>query len=255
MRSAAVPRRDDVRRLGQHRPRRVDPHHPRRPRRRDQLRRHRRRVLARRVRGDRRQGARGGRRDEVVLATKVHGQMGDGPEPARATRGAGSPRRSRTACAGSAPTGSTSTRSTGPTRSTDIDETLGALTDLVAPGQDPLLRLVDVPGARDRRGAVGGRAPRPRALRLRAAAVLDPRAAGSRPTCCRRAQRYGMGVIPWSPLAGGWLTGSTAKGGDAAEPTGARSGSRQRFDLSMPGNQRKLDAVERARAARRGGRA
>ena len=38
----------------------------------------------------------GGRRDDVVLATKVHGPMGDGPEPSAATRAAGSSARSRT---------------------------------------------------------------------------------------------------------------------------------------------------------------
>ena len=43
----ALPRRDDVRRLGQPRPRRVDPDHPPRARRRHQLHRHRRRLLAR----------------------------------------------------------------------------------------------------------------------------------------------------------------------------------------------------------------
>ncbi len=39
--------------------------------------------------------------------------------------------------------------------------------------EDPLLRQLDVPGARGGRGAVGGRAPGPRALRHRAAAVFD----------------------------------------------------------------------------------
>ena len=58
---------------------------------------------------------------------------------------------------------------------TDHDETLGALTDLVRAGQGPLHRLVDVPGKRDRHGAVGRRAARPRPLRLRAAAVLAAR--------------------------------------------------------------------------------
>ena len=50
--------RDDVRRVGQPRPRRVDPDHPRGARRRDQLHRHGRRLWPGRVRGDRRQGAR-----------------------------------------------------------------------------------------------------------------------------------------------------------------------------------------------------
>ncbi len=57
----------------------------------------------------------GGRRETVVLATKVHGKMGDEGgriQISTATRAAGSSRRSRTACGGSAPTGSTCTRST-----------------------------------------------------------------------------------------------------------------------------------------------
>ncbi|MFC7103251.1 aldo/keto reductase [Nonomuraea rubra] len=55
-----------------------------------------------------------GRRDEVVLSTKVHFQMGRAPTAA-ATRGAGSCARSRRVSSGCAPTGSTSTRSTAPT--------------------------------------------------------------------------------------------------------------------------------------------
>jgi aryl-alcohol dehydrogenase-like predicted oxidoreductase len=59
------------------------------------------------------------------------------------------------------------------------------------------------------------------------------------PTC----RRYGMGVIPWSPLAGGWLSGKWRKGQEP--PTSSRA-SRipHRYDLSIPANQRKLDAVE-----------
>ena len=55
-----------------------------------------------------------GRRDDVVLATKVHFPMGEGPNRA-ATRGAGSSTRSSRACGACAPTGSTCTRSTAPT--------------------------------------------------------------------------------------------------------------------------------------------
>ena len=114
--------------------RRVDPDHPRGARRRDQLHRHRRRVLARRVRGDRRQGARGAPRRGRA---RHEGARHDGrrPEPGAGTRGAGSSGRSRTACGASAPTGSTSTRSTAPSPTTDIDETLGALSDLVHQGK------------------------------------------------------------------------------------------------------------------------
>ena len=116
----------------------------------------------------------GGKRDQIVLATKVHGQMGDDPNQR------GNSRRWIIQAV------EDSLRRLGtdwidlyqihrPDPSTDIDETLGALTDLVRAGQDPLLRQLDLPGARDRRGAVDGRAARPRALRLRAAALLAAR--------------------------------------------------------------------------------
>jgi aryl-alcohol dehydrogenase-like predicted oxidoreductase len=59
------------------------------------------------------------------------------------------------------------------------------------------------------------------------------------PTC----ERYGMGVIPWSPLAGGWLSGGYRKGQDA--PPSTRSARiRGRYDLSLPENQAKLDAAD-----------
>jgi aryl-alcohol dehydrogenase-like predicted oxidoreductase len=59
------------------------------------------------------------------------------------------------------------------------------------------------------------------------------------PTCAR----YGMAVIPWSPLAGGWLSGKIRKGGDYESHRAQRIPAR--YDLSLPGNQHKLDAVER----------
>jgi aryl-alcohol dehydrogenase-like predicted oxidoreductase len=50
-------------------------------------------------------------------------------------------------------------------------------------------------------------------------------------------------VIPWSPLAGGWLSGRWRKG---AEPptTGRAQMLPRRYDLSLPENQRKLDAAD-----------
>ncbi len=52
-----------------------------------------------------------------------------------------------------------------------------------------------------------------------------------------------MGVIPWSPLAGGWLSGRYRKGQEL--PTSSRAERLpQRFDLSIPGNQRKLEAAD-----------
>jgi aryl-alcohol dehydrogenase-like predicted oxidoreductase len=50
-------------------------------------------------------------------------------------------------------------------------------------------------------------------------------------------------VIPWSPLAGGWLSGRWRKGQEPPQSTRANR-IPQRYDLSIPANQRKLDAVE-----------
>ncbi|MDX6426678.1 MAG: hypothetical protein QOD52_2083, partial [Gaiellaceae bacterium] len=48
--------------------------------------------------------------------------------------------------------------------------------------------------------------------------------------------------IPWSPLAGGWLSGKYRKGSEMTGHRAARMPAR--YDLSEPGNQAKLDAVE-----------
>jgi aryl-alcohol dehydrogenase-like predicted oxidoreductase len=55
-------------------------------------------------------------------------------------------------------------------------------------------------------------------------------------------QEYGMGVLAWSPLASGWLSGAIRAG---QEISTHRSGVlRQRFDLTVPANRARLDAVE-----------
>ncbi len=56
-------------------------------------------------------------------------------------------------------------------------------------------------------------------------------------------QQYRMGVIPWSPLAGGWLSGRYRK--NAEVPVSRRAERLPvRFDMSLPGNQAKLEAAE-----------
>jgi aryl-alcohol dehydrogenase-like predicted oxidoreductase len=52
-----------------------------------------------------------------------------------------------------------------------------------------------------------------------------------------------MGVIPWSPLAGGWLTGRYRKGTELPETHRAER-IPARYDLSLEGNQRKLEAAD-----------
>jgi len=182
-----------------------------------------------------------GRRDDVVLATKVHGTMGADPN-----RQGNSRRWIIRAC-------EDSLRRLGtdwidlyqihrPDPGCDIDETLGALTDLVHAGKVryvgsstfPASEIVEAQWAADRRRSerfVCEQPPYSVLVRGIEREVL--------PVC----QRYGMGVIPWSPLAGGWLTGRFRKGQDL--PTSHRAQRMPaRYDMSLPGNQRKLDAAE-----------
>jgi aryl-alcohol dehydrogenase-like predicted oxidoreductase len=183
----------------------------------------------------------GGRRDNVVLATKVHGSMGDDPNQF------GNSRRwiIREVEA------SLERLNTDwidlyqihrPEPETDIDETLGALSDLVHQGKVryigsstfPPSRVVEAQWVARERGHerfVTEQPPYSLLVRGIEADLL--------PTC----RRHGMGVIPWSPLAGGWLSGRWRKGQEP--PTSTRADRiPSRYDLSIPANQRKLDVVE-----------
>jgi aryl-alcohol dehydrogenase-like predicted oxidoreductase len=102
---------------------------------------------------------------------------------------------------------------------TDLEETLGALTDLVRSGKVRYLGsstyppewIVEAQWVAERRQRERFVCEQPQYsifARSAEAAVL--------PTCLR----HDMAVIPWSPLAGGWLTGKYRRGADA--PAGAR---------------------------------
>jgi aryl-alcohol dehydrogenase-like predicted oxidoreductase len=182
-----------------------------------------------------------GRRDDVVLATKFHGPMGDDPNQR------GNSRRWITRAVDD------SLRRLGtdwidlyqvhrPDPDTDVDETLGALSDLVHQGKVraigtstfPAAEIVEAHWVAERRG------------RERFATEQPPYSIFARgveadvlPTC----QRYGMGVVVWSPLNGGWLTGKYRRGADA--PAGSRA-ERQpdHFDFDSEIRERKLDLVD-----------
>jgi aryl-alcohol dehydrogenase-like predicted oxidoreductase len=183
----------------------------------------------------------GGRRDNVVLATKVHGTMGDDPNERGNSRRwivravENSLRRLKTDWIDLY-------QIHRPEPDTDIDATLGALTDLVRAGKVraigsstfPPSQIVEAQWVAERRGRerfMCEQPPYSMLVRGVEAEVL--------PLCAS----YGMGVITWSPLAGGWLSGRWRKGQDT--PTSSRAERLpHRFDLSIPGNQRKLDATE-----------
>ena len=60
------------------------------------------------------------------------------------------------------------------------------------------------------------------------------------PTCLR----HGIGVIPWSPLAGGWLSGRYRRNAEPPRSEPRRAACRTASTCRMPANQRKLDAAD-----------
>ena len=129
-----------------------------------------------------------------------------------------------------------------PDADTDVEETLAALTDLQRQGKIrafgsstfPAHEVVEAQWTAERRalGRFVTEQP-PYSLLVR----------GIEADLLPVAQRYGLGVLPWSPLAGGWLTGRYRKGQDI--PTSRRAERMPaRYDLSNPDNQRKLDAAD-----------
>jgi aryl-alcohol dehydrogenase-like predicted oxidoreductase len=182
-----------------------------------------------------------GRRDDVVLATKFHNPMGED----RNRRG-NSRRWIVRAVEDSLRRLDTDWidlyQVHRPDPRTDVEETLSALTDLVHQGKVRYLGSSTFPAsqiveaqwvARDRRLQ--------RFVTEQPAYSILVRAveADVLPTC----QRHGMGVVSYSPLTGGWLSGRWRR--DAGQQGSSRAGRLpERFDLSDPLNQRKLDAAE-----------
>jgi aryl-alcohol dehydrogenase-like predicted oxidoreductase len=189
----------------------------------------------------------GGRRDDVILATKVHGQMG----APMGERGDPNKRGTSRRWIIREVENSLNRLQTDwidlyqvhrPDPATDVEETLGALSDLQKQGKIrafgsstfPAYEIVEAQWVAERRGLgrfVTEQPPYSILVRGIEADVLPV------------AEKYGMGVIPWSPLAGGWLTGRYRKGQDVPESHRAQRVP-GRYDLSKPGNQAKLDAVE-----------
>jgi aryl-alcohol dehydrogenase-like predicted oxidoreductase len=182
-----------------------------------------------------------GRRDGVVLATKVHGVMGDGPnERGNSRRWIMQEVDSSLRRLGTDWIDLYQIHRHDP--SCDLDETLGALSDLVHAGKIrafgsstfPAHVIVEaqwIARERGRERFVCEQPPYSMLVRLAESEVL--------PVC----QQYGMGVITWSPLAGGWLSGRYRKGVHI-EPSRRESRLPGRYDLSRPGNQRKLEAAD-----------
>jgi len=185
----------------------------------------------------------GGKRDDVVLATKVWGQMGEDPNRRGVSRRwiiqevESSLRRLNTDWIDLYQIHRYEP-------DVDIDETLRALSDLVQQGKVryvgcstfPAAAIVEAQWISEDRGLQRYRCEQPPYSIL--ARGIE---AHVLPTCAR----YGMGVIPWSPLNGGWLSGRWRKGTEDTTPTSpARRRLANRYDLSLPENQRKLEAAD-----------
>ena len=182
-----------------------------------------------------------GRRDKVIVATKVHGAMSFDPNEQGNSR-----RWIIQEC-------ENSLRRLGtdyidlyqihrPDPEVDVDETLAGLTDLIRQGKVryagsstfPASSIVEAQWTAERRQRerfVCEQPPYSLLVRGVETEIL--------PIC----HKYGMGVICWSPLAGGWLSGKWRKDGS---DLGSRRSAMlpDRYDLSKRGNQAKLDAAD-----------
>lgn len=176
-----------------------------------------------------------GRRDDVVLATKAHLPMGDDPNQR------GNSRRWLVRAL------EDSLRRLGtdhvdlfqihrPAPDTDVEETLSALTDLVRAGKVraigtssfPASDIVEAQWVAERRGLMRFRSEQPTYSILNRGIEREVL-----PVC----ERYGMGALVYSPLAGGLLTGRYRKDRQADSHRAA-------FGFKHLSDERRLDVVE-----------
>ncbi|MDV3220447.1 aldo/keto reductase [Intrasporangium sp.] len=182
-----------------------------------------------------------GRRDDVVLATKGHFALEEG------TNRSGNSRRYLARAVEASLRRLQTDRIDlyqvhRPDWSTDLEETLGTLTDLVHAGKIvafgcstyPAHEIVHADQVAERRGLMRFHTEQP---------PYNLLARGIERDVLPVAERLGMGILTWSPLAFGFLTGRYRR--DAVAPTEGRAALRPAwFDPSDPTTRRKLDVVE-----------
>jgi aryl-alcohol dehydrogenase-like predicted oxidoreductase len=183
-----------------------------------------------------------GCRDDVVLATKVHFAVGDGPNDQGSSRVhilrevENSLRRLQTDYIDLY-------QMHRPDPNTPIEETLGALDDLVRAGKVRYIgsstfaawELVESYWASDRYTLarfVCEQPPYSIFVRGIERDVL--------PVC----DKYGTGVIPWSPLNRGWLAGKYRRGQEVDSQSRIARGDQFIDVIDSPAGQKKLDLVE-----------
>jgi aryl-alcohol dehydrogenase-like predicted oxidoreductase len=176
-----------------------------------------------------------GRRDDVVLATKAGLPMGDDPNQRGASR-----RWIMTEVENSLRRLQTDHidlyQIHRPDPVTDIEETLSALSDLIHSGKVrvigtssmPASDIVEAQWVAERRGLERIRAEQP---------TYSILSRGIETEVLPVAQRYGMGILVWSPLAQGLLTGRVRKG--------RQTDLRRTALFRHLSDERRLDAVEK----------
>jgi aryl-alcohol dehydrogenase-like predicted oxidoreductase len=184
----------------------------------------------------------GGRRDGVFLATKFHGRMGDGANERGSSRRwihravEGSLRRLRTDWIDLY-------QAHRPDPAADVDETLGALSTLVQQGKIRYFGTSTFSGA----DLVEAQWVAERRHRERPVSEQPPYSLlvrGVEREILPLAQRHGLAVLSWSPLAGGWLSGRYLDG--RVPPRAATSP--HRYDPEHSANAAKRAAVVRLQA-------
>lgn len=176
------------------------------------------------------------RRDNIVLATKAHHPMGDDPNQQGNSRRwlirevEASLRRLQTDYIDLYLIHR-------PSPDTDIEETLSALTDLMRAGKVraigsstfPASEIVEAQWAAERYGLARFRIEQPSYSILSRSIEREVL-----PTC----EKYGMGVMVWSPLAKGMLTGRYRKGKPLPDSL------RVKFLAKQLSDERRLDVIE-----------
>lgn len=129
-----------------------------------------------------------------------------------------------------------------PDPSTGIDELLGTLTTLIDQGKVrvigsstfPAHEIVEAQWVAERRNRARFLCEQPPYSLLTRGIERD---------VLPVAQRFGMGVVTWGPLAGGWLSGRFHRGMDQPDAPRNRVNF-ARYDMTRPENQRKFDVIE-----------
>jgi aryl-alcohol dehydrogenase-like predicted oxidoreductase len=128
-----------------------------------------------------------------------------------------------------------------PSPDTDVEETLGALSDLVHQG-----KVRNIGSSSYSASQIVEAQWASRTNHLERFVTEQPPYSilvrGIEADVLPTAHRHGMGILSYSPLGGGWLSGRWRKD-SAGTPTSAARPS-ARFDMSSPANQQKLEIVE-----------